>query len=99
MSAQDELDFTATYKVAGHGGVAWRIDSYVSERVLVEESWDEDECSVEYAEWEEVFDTTRVKCHMVGDDSVWEHDVSDLTKLEDDEYCSCCGQIGCGWGG
>lgn len=46
-------------------------------------------------EWEAIQDRTRVKCCMVGDDSVWEFDISDLTVI-DGEVCSC-GQIGCGW--
>ena len=96
MSAPEptELDFDATYKVAGHGGVAWRIISYDTEQVLIYEG-----CEFPFfVEYEEVVNTERVKCHMVGDDSVWTFDVSDLTKLDDEDYCSECGQVGCGWG-
>jgi hypothetical protein len=35
---------------------------------------------------------------MVGDDYRHHCDVADLTPIHDDEYCSGCGQIGCGWG-
>ncbi len=34
---------------------------------------------------------------MVGDDHEWHLDATDLHQIEDDEYCSGCGQIGCGW--
>jgi len=51
-----------------------------------------------HVEYEEVVDTTRVRAVMVGDDSVWEFDAGDLVKLDDEDYCSCCGQIGCEWG-
>lgn len=35
--------------------------------------------------------------HMIGDDRTFEYPVDDLTPLSDDDYCSGCGQIGCGW--
>ena len=43
-------------------------------------------------------DLGRVVCVMVGDDRRFTHDVDDLTPLDDDDYCSGCGQIGCGHG-
>lgn len=36
--------------------------------------------------------------HMVGDDRTFTFDVDDLSPLDDDDYCSECGQIGCRWG-
>lgn len=81
------IDFKAAYKVKGHGGIAWRPIKYHTYR------------DGDY-DWtgEEIVDTTLVDCYMVGDDSVWTFDVDDLTKIDDEEYCSECGQIGCGWG-
>ena len=35
---------------------------------------------------------------MVGDDLHHLVEPDDLTEINDDEYCSCCGQIGCQWG-
>lgn len=35
---------------------------------------------------------------MVGDDHVHYVDPSDLSPLDDDEFCGGCGQIGCGHG-
>lgn len=32
---------------------------------------------------------------MVGDDRVHLVDPDDLTKIEDDDYCHECGQVGC----
>jgi hypothetical protein len=34
---------------------------------------------------------------MVGDDRKHHIDLHDVTSLDDDEYCSECGQIGCAW--
>jgi hypothetical protein len=34
---------------------------------------------------------------MVGDDYKWHVDASDVERLEEDEFCGSCGQIGCGW--
>jgi hypothetical protein len=41
-----------------------------------------------------------IQCHMIGDDRVFTFDPDDygITVMEDDEFCSTCGQIGCGWG-
>ena len=91
------FDFKPAYKVAGHGGVAWRVTGYVKEDRLVEDYFEDEDGIACYAEWDEVEDTTRVVAHMIGDDSDWTFDVTDLTPLADDEYCSSCGQVGCGW--
>lgn len=97
-----ELDMGSAYRVAGHGAVAWRLEGYATE--WTEERWEycgegdpDDEANYLYSEPEEVEDRTRVRAHMVGDDVTFVHDVEDLTPLEDSEYCSGCGQIGCGW--
>lgn len=37
-------------------------------------------------------------CMMVGDDRIHIVDVDDMRFLEGEEYCSVCGQIGCGHG-
>lgn len=91
------FDFTKAYRVSGHGGVAWRATSHVETSELIHDYYEDDDSSANYAEWESITDYSRVNAHMVGDDANWEFDVSDLTPLEDDEYCSGCGQIGCGW--
>lgn len=39
-----------------------------------------------------------IKAHMVGDDRPFNFDASDATVLDDEDYCSSCGQIGCGHG-
>lgn len=38
-----------------------------------------------------------VKVVMVGDDHRHHVDVDDLEKIGEGDYCSSCGQIGCGW--
>lgn len=79
-----ELDFDARYSVAGYGGIAFYLLGYVP--IIDEDS-----------EWSgfERADPDRVRAVMVGDDRVHEVDVCDLTRLDDDAYCSVCGQIGC----
>jgi hypothetical protein len=71
-----------------------------------DESWelvcDEEECDhtsdmcYYYIEPEEFEDEERVVVVMVGDD--WKHTVyaEDLTKIDEEDYCHGCGQIGCG---
>jgi len=39
----------------------------------------------------------RIAMHMVGDDHVEYFDADELVLIDDDEYCTCCGQIGCHW--
>ena len=79
----EEFDFKPAYKVAGHGGVAWRVTAWEIER-----QWDEDE------HFERL--TGNVVAHMIGDDRDWIFDPADLTPLDDEEFCRECGQIGCG---
>ena len=39
-----------------------------------------------------------VQAVMVGDDRVHKVDVKDCEEINDDEFCSECGQMGCGNG-
>jgi hypothetical protein len=34
---------------------------------------------------------------MIGDDYKWHVGIDDVHEIDDDDYCSGCGQIGCGW--
>lgn len=83
----ENFDFESAYKAAGWGdGIAWRAFDYEAEA-------DED------TEWTGMYVATGlILCHMVGDDTSYGFDPDDLTPIGDDEYCSGCGQIGCGWG-
>lgn len=36
-----------------------------------------------------------ISCHMIGDDRTFVFDPDSATLINDDEYCSCCGQMGC----
>ena len=36
-------------------------------------------------------------CVMVGDNRPFSFYEEDLESLDEDRYCSSCGQIGCGW--
>lgn len=82
------LDFDARYHVAGYEGVAFYLLGYVKD--------DKTDCCC--GDPDCGADHDRVSAVMVGDDRVHLLEVSDLTKLEDHEYCPSCGQIGCGAG-
>lgn len=90
-----ELDFESAYKVAGHEGIAWRLEGYATETVVIVN--DEEDEELYWVDYEEVEDRTRIKAHMIGDDRTWTFDVTDLTPLSEGDYCLDCGQIGCGW--
>jgi hypothetical protein len=49
-----------------------------------------------YHEPEEVEDKGNVIAVMVGDDHEFIVDVSELIKIDEEDYCPGCGQIGCG---
>ena len=81
------------YQITGYGigsdgiGLAWSILGYETEP-------DED------TEWSGYEVTTgNIVAVMVGDDHLWSLDPHgvDIVPLDDDEYCSCCGQVGCRW--
>ena len=59
---------------------------------------DENPANYCYAEPEQIEDRSRVVAHMIGDDQDFTFDVEDLEPIADEDYCSECGQIGCGWG-
>lgn len=80
------------FTVDGYRGIAF----YVKRYPIVDsiEEWDDDfECEILV----ESEDFDRAVMVMVGDDREHIVEITDLTALTDDEYCSCCGQMGCGW--
>lgn len=79
-----DTDVDARYKVEGWGGIAW----YCTGPVMVRDE-DYEWSGIEYKH------DSLVKMVMVGDDTVHEIDKDYLIKLDDDAYCSECGQIGC----
>ena len=80
------FDFETTYTAAGwSAGIAWRAFAFETDP-------DED------TEWTGIENPTgRVLAHMVGDDRTFAFDPDDLEPIADEDYCSCCGQVGCGW--
>ena len=82
----EEFDFDAAYRHVENAGIAWRPIRYYTER-----EYDE------FDDFEEHIHLDQIVCHMVGDDREFIHDIDDLVKLDESEYCSGCGQIGCGW--
>lgn len=82
-----ELDFDATYRmVRDSNAVAWVLWGMETEP-------DED---TEWSGCEN--DTGKVLVCMVGDDHYSAVDPDDIGPvLEDEDYCSGCGQVGCGW--
>jgi hypothetical protein len=51
----------------------------------------------EDSDWSGVqYRTGKLNLRMVGDDRTFAFDPDQLTLIGDDEFCSGCGQIGCG---
>jgi hypothetical protein len=91
------LDMNAHYRVDGMPGIAWWLDDYVKTPRVDEETGELvrdwlGECDDAYD-----IDRSRVLAVMVGDDGRHEVDVEDLEAISDEDFCACCGQIGCGW--
>lgn len=80
-----DIDFDARYTVAGYRGVAFWLVGYAPDT-----TYDEDT-----GEYEDIVRDDQVVAVMVGDDRKHIVDVDDLTKLDDDDYCHSCGQVGC----
>ncbi len=79
-----ELDFDARYSVDGMPGIAWYLVGYVQRKT--EDTW-----------WDGIHEEDRdwVVAVMVGDDRYHEIEVSELTPLDELDYCASCGQVGC----
>ncbi len=86
--ADDETFPADAYSVKGYRGVAWRVYGWELERY-----WDESEGI--FADDPDERRTDKVVCVMVGDDRRFTFEPSELTPLDDDDYCGVCGQIGC----
>lgn len=94
----DETAFPAeAYRVKRYDGIAWRVYGWQLEHVQPEPYWDEDLQEWMGSEWDEPEErrTGLVVCVMVGDDRKFNFDPSELTPLDDLEYCGVCGQVGC----
>jgi hypothetical protein len=89
------IDFDAHYMVEGYGKIAWYLLGYVTTTVEVHDGFSENQ----YADYEleEIEDRDVVRAVMVGDDREHWIGVEDLILLDEDNYCSCCGQVGCPW--
>lgn len=81
------FDFETAYTAQEwSSGIAWRAYAYETEP-------DED------SEWSGYENPTgNILAHMVGDDRTFSFDPDNLTPISDEDYCSCCGQVGCQWG-
>jgi hypothetical protein len=81
------LDMGARYRVEGWGGIAFYLLGY---KLVRDEDYEWSGIEYEDRDW--------VRAVMVGDDTVHVVEVDDLTPLDEGDYCSECGQIGCQWG-
>ena len=83
----DDQAFPAeAYTVDRYSGIAWHVMGW---EVKPDEDTEWSGCEVR---------TGNIVCIMVGDDRRFSFDPAEVHPLPDDEYCSECGQIGCGWG-
>lgn len=103
-SETEQVDMNARYTVAGYGGVAFYLLGYATSEeyegdvvVCIDDECDHASSDMCWAEGDTsiVFNTDMVRAVMVGDDREFIVDVSDLTRLGDDDYCAECGQVGC----
>lgn len=100
-----EPNFTdARYTVDGYGGVAFYLTRYSTTEEYEGDylACDDEDCDHELSEscWLEgdtsiVTDLDWVYAVMVGDDREHLVEVTELTKIADEDYCSSCGQVGC----
>lgn len=81
---REDVDYDGRYTVHGWPKIAVRIAGHVTRHV------DED--------GERELDPDWVNVVMIGDDRRHPVEVDELVKIDDDEFCSECGQVGCGWG-
>ena len=94
-----ELDMNATYRVKGWPAVAFSIygypqiwDAYTA--LCVDEDGNEYEEDTDDGEW--IDDTSGdVLVVMIGDDAKHRVSIDDLIPLDELDYCTECGQIGC----
>lgn len=95
-----EFDFNRRYKREGWDGVAFFVTGYAPMMTEVEDSFVDEETGETCYTYDVVIDDNpnMVIAVMVGDDIEWHVDVDELTAINDDDYCSGCGQIGCGHG-
>lgn len=99
------LDLAAAHSVKGYPGVAFRLLGFATEEVVEADVLvcEDDECDhtlsemcwVEGGDVDTVVDLDRVVAVMIGDDRDHVVEVADLTKIDRDDYCGSCGQIGC----
>ena len=80
----DDVSFpTDAYTAKGWSGIAWIVYGWETEP-------DQD---TEWTGYENL--TGRVVARMVGDNRMFTFEPDDLTPINDLDYCSECGQIGC----
>ena len=81
----DDTTFSAdAYTVSGYRGIAWYILGWETEP-------DED------TEWSGCENRTgKIVARMVGDDRDFTFDEDEVIAIHSEEFCSGCGQIGCG---
>lgn len=80
----DDKSFPAdAYRIDGHSGIAWSVWGWETQP-------DED---TEWSGYE--VRTGQIVAVMVGDDRCWTFDPQDAHPIDELDYCSECGQIGC----
>jgi hypothetical protein len=102
VGTEEGINFDGRFQVSGSEGIAYFLLGWKAEpQPTVCLGVDEDGNEFEYEDWSET-DLCRVGDEvvavMVGDDRRHTVDKSDLTEISEDDYCGCCGQIGCNWG-
>jgi hypothetical protein len=99
---QEGVNFDGRFKVKNSPGIAYYLLGWSAEyRPSIIIDLDEDGEEIETEFWDDPelcrTDDDRIVAVMVGDDQRWTIDKSDLTEIDEEDYCGSCGQIGCGW--
>lgn len=101
MIATEIDDYVGGYvSVAGYGGVAFWLDDWAKEVKEEMFSFIDDETGEVNWGWDEVevVSDSMVECYMIGDNRKFIVDIQDLTKIDINDFCGSCGQIGCAHG-
>lgn len=92
-------DYVTSRSISGIS--ACIVDWYKTERIYGFIDWDSRsdwESGFVEEHREEIVDKTRAIIVMVGDDRELVEYTDQLKKIEEDDFCGSCGQIGCGHG-
>lgn len=88
------FDFDAHYTERRGPAVAWVALGWEPVPNIIEDT----ETGCEWQDEDEPFRPDfggRIAFRMVGDDRIFYFDADDMVRIDEDDYCTECGQVGC----